>query len=456
MKNTKTTKAFCLIITFIFVFSPLQIVFAEKPTASRSVYMVNLETDSVVYGKNIHARMYPASLTKILTAVVVIDMCDNIKTTEITAPKSSYFDEIYKVGGANIAIKEGEKFTAEQLLYALMLSSACDAATTLAYHFGNGDPEEFYRLMNEKAKSIGALDSNFLNAHGLHEEKHYSTAYDIAKILEYAVSLPEFLEIICSRTYSIPKTNLTSYKRNIKYTVESFYPESNFYLENIIGGKSGFTQPAGRCLATYGKKDGLSFICVLMGANMDQPAVSSTQINLTYSDTFNLYSYAFENLALKTVISKETIITTLNVVGGKSESVNIITDKDYSFLIDESKKITIKTELPESLIAPVTLDKLGSAKIMCDDVCIATISLYAANEVEASSPTPPALTNPTENTFPISSPATHPIPTEKAEDDDTVLLVLIICLLVIMFICILLIPLLYSHSKKYVPKRYKK
>ena len=178
-----------LTLTLLLPLSSPGVSAATAPSlSSESVIAYSVNTGDVLYEKNADKVRAPASLTKIVTTMVVLETCTDLDKTLVTVPDASYFADIYAVGGSNIALEEGEVLTVRDLLYAVMLPSACDACTALAHHFGNGDISAFTDKMNEWAKRAGAVSTNFENAHGLDEDGHVSTARDISKILFAALN----------------------------------------------------------------------------------------------------------------------------------------------------------------------------------------------------------------------------------------------------------------------------
>ncbi|MBQ2253008.1 MAG: D-alanyl-D-alanine carboxypeptidase, partial [Clostridia bacterium] len=166
----------------------------ELKSASAIVYSLN--SGDVLFEKNAEESRAPASLTKITTTMTVLSMCDDPDNTRITVPDAGLFDEITAVGGSNIELQVGETLTVTELLYAVMLPSACDACNVLAYHFGNGSISAFVSEMNRWALEAGATQTNFQNAHGLDAPGHRSTAADTAKIILKALENERFVEIV--------------------------------------------------------------------------------------------------------------------------------------------------------------------------------------------------------------------------------------------------------------------
>ena len=389
--------AFILFLVFLIVFAP-RAVFADEAfeisldTDAQSVYMECLNTGDAIYQKGDEARRSPASLTKIMTALVVLENCDDIENTIITSPDSSLYSEIIREGGANIAIKSDEVFSCKDLLYAMMLPSACDAAELLAYHFGGQSVESFVEKMNQKAGELGLENTYFSNPHGLEAQLHYSTARDIAVILKEALKNPEFKEITESLNYTVAATN-KSKERKLSYTIAMLNPQSSFYYDGMKGVKSGFTSQAGRCLSSTASKEGMDLLLVVMGANLD-PSTGSQAGNLAYTDTKNLYDYAFNNFKVSKVLEKNEVLHSLSVIDGSLENVDLICPEDVSVLCFKNAEIEKRVSAPESVTAPINIEPLGSVDIYANSQLLGSFELvpkYSVNHViptTTSAPSP--------------------------------------------------------------------
>ena len=224
----------------------------EKGYAYNSVSEVVMEKDSlrVLYQSNATEKKFMASTTKILTAIVVIENCNMSDIITINKQTTG-------IEGSSIYLEPGEKLSVKDLLYGLMLRSGNDCAETLAVHC-SGSISEFAKLMNETAKRIGAFNSNFVNPHGLHDDNHYTTAYDLALISCYAMKNQTFREIVSTKSIDIPFTTKNTIRRLInKNKMLNDYEGAN-------GIKTGYTKKAGRCLVSSCKRGNLELICVVL------------------------------------------------------------------------------------------------------------------------------------------------------------------------------------------------
>lgn len=407
----------------------------EIDTYAQSVFMQCTDTGDTVYQKAADVRRSPASLTKIMTALIVLESCEDPAAETVTVPTDALFSEILAEGGVNIALKTGETLTVKDLLYAVMLPSACDAAELLAWHFGKGNVSNFVDQMNEKCRELGLENTRFANPHGLEAQLHYSTAADIAVILREALTKPLFREIIHSLSYTIPATE-KSKARTVNYTIAMLSPSSSFYYEGMAGVKSGYTSQAGRCLASIAVKDGISYLLVVMGANLD-PDQKTQNRNLSYDDTKALYDYAFNNFSLNHAVTKGAEYGSLPVNGGAKDSVPLVAKEDAKLLCYKNAQLTYKTELPDALTAPVSSEVAGTLSIYFNDECLATVDLIPAEAVEAVVPTT------TQKPSPYTGSAQGSIFT-----NDPVTVILLLSLAVIVLLSVLIATLLHWFRAK--------
>jgi D-alanyl-D-alanine carboxypeptidase len=270
----------------------------EAPSISaESAILMDADSGAVLYEKDAHAKAYPASTTKIMTALLAIENC----SLEDTITFSRAAANSYKWDEANTGTKEGEEFTVEQALYAILLKSANEVAYGLGEYISGSIPD-FASLMNERAKELGALNTHFNNANGLSDPDHYTTAYDLAMIGRACFDNTTFMNICSySDTYRIPATNKTSTERT--FTQRHGMAKNNGYAyEYFKGGKTGFTDESGYTLITFVQKDDMRLICVVFKENDDASR---------YVDTKALCDYGFNNFK-KSAVSSDNISSLFN------------------------------------------------------------------------------------------------------------------------------------------------
>lgn len=256
-----------------------------------SAIVMEASTGTVLYEKNAHLQSYPASITKIMTILLALE--NSNLDEEVTFSK----DAVYKTEGSGIARDVGEVMTMEESLYGLMLESANECAYAIAEHTGK-DYEDFIKMMNDKAKELGCKDTHFNNPHGLPDEEHWTSTYDIALISSEALKNDLFRMIVNTKKYTIPPTNKhkeNTYLVNHHKMLHPYKGDSQYVYDYCIGGKTGYTSVAGSTLVTFAEKDGMTLICVVM----------QEQSPNHYLDTRILFDYCFENFQLWNVSDNE-------------------------------------------------------------------------------------------------------------------------------------------------------
>jgi D-alanyl-D-alanine carboxypeptidase (penicillin-binding protein 5/6) len=248
---------------------------------SENAILIDAENGEILFEQSGAERMYPASMTKIMTAIVALEHIEN--PAEQVVLSESVFQAVQGKNAAMAGFLPGESVRAVDLLYGLILPSGAECAVSLAEHTA-GSESAFAEWMNDKARELGMNDTHFTNATGLHDEGHYSTVADIAILLRYALAQDAFYEMITSTWYSTPPTNLHENGVTFESTLFSAIDSYAFDGGAILGGKTGFTEEAGQCLASFAEKDGRRYILVTAGA----PKVDQTQ-NLHTYDAFAIY-----------------------------------------------------------------------------------------------------------------------------------------------------------------------
>jgi len=265
----------------------------EPKIYSESAILMEASTGNILAGKDYQERKYPASLTKILTAIIVLEKCD---LDEMVTVSENSVNSI-KSGYASSDMVPGEQFTVREVLDVMMLHSANDCAIMLAEHV-SGSVEEFAKLMNEKAREIGCKNSNFVNPNGVHDENHYSTAYDMAQIAKYCMKNEEFRKIVCKSECSLPDSELYTKEepRIYKNTNKLMIHGNRYYYKYCNGIKTGFTTPAKNCMISSANKDGFELICIVLHAERTDNGLSAR-----YLDTINLFNYWYQFFNLEDI-----------------------------------------------------------------------------------------------------------------------------------------------------------
>lgn len=320
--------------------------------------VMEISSNRVLYQKNADEKKYMASTTKILTAITVIENADLSEIVTVTK-------ESVGIEGSSIYLEVGEKLSVKDLLYGLMLRSGNDCAVTLALHVG-GSINNFVVLMNNLAKKIGANSSNFVNPHGLHDDNHYTTAYDLALISSYAMKNSVFREIVGTKRIKIPFTT-RDYDR-ILINKNKMLTE----YEGSTGIKTGFTKKAGRCLVSSCKKNGMELITVVLNC----PPMferSKTLFDQCFND-FNLYK----------LVESDEIIGFIPIDGVSSKCPVMIREDVYLPLTDEEyNHLEIKVNLPENLNNKIKADvEIGDIQFFSQNNLIFTQKIYTIVDIK--------------------------------------------------------------------------
>ncbi len=339
--------------------------------------VMNLDTGKIYFGRNIDDKMYPASTTKIMTAIIALE---NGNLSDILTVSDTAID--LPPGSSNIGLLRGEQFTLDQLMYGLLVASANDAANVIAEHIA-GSIDQFVAMMNEKAEELGALNTHFANAHGLHDENHYTTARDLAIIARYAMSLEAFREYVSTVQYTIPATEQYKEDRILNSTNRLINKNrgSEYLYEDAIGVKTGFTTPAQNCLVGAADNGSFSLLTVVLGAPLEDG------VSYSYEETIALLDWGFDNYSYYTVIERGDSITETSIEFGKDKDAVLLnaTGDVRSILpkgFDEAK-ITKNITVANDVKAPVNEgDILGSVTYFYEGEELGTVNLEASESIE--------------------------------------------------------------------------
>lgn len=260
---------------------------SSKSLSAASAIVMDADTGFILYSKNMDKRHYPASITKILTTLLCIE--NSSLDDKVTFTKDEVLGLEY--GASNISTQPGEVLTMEQCLYAIMMESANEVCLGVADHIG-GSISGFADMMNKRAKELGCKNTHFTNPNGLHNDKHYTSAYDMALISREAIQNETFRKVTGTKVMYLPKTNKFG-KRTLRnhHNMLHAYTTSSYIYDNCIGGKTGFTSAAQSTLVTYAEKDGMTLICVVMRAGSPKQDAAHNE----YTDTAALLDFGFEN-----------------------------------------------------------------------------------------------------------------------------------------------------------------
>ncbi len=394
LKKIAVTIAAALTVSIFSQVSAAAVTFTPNFTvSSEAAVLINLDKDVIVYEKNPTKKMYPASLTKIMTAIVVLDNIKDLDNTEIEAPLA-VFDDLYGKNPSSVGYSRGEIITANDLMYSMLMASACESAGILAYHVGGDSIPNFVDMMNQKAKEIGCTGTNFANPHGLFDENQYTNARDMALIAKYAVdNYPKFVEIATTTEYTLSATNYHGEDWATIHHTNAMTLKGEYYYEPARGLKTGTLDESGRCLAAMASRDGNNYLLVTLGAPMYD--ADGYKIYEHYSDHEKIFEWAFNTFSYDKLLSTTDEITEIPVkLGDNAEHVLLVPEEDFSALwpntLDTS---SLKKEINTSgyldsdgaVMAPIekgTVFGTYTLSLSGEELC--TVNLVARDSVELS------------------------------------------------------------------------
>lgn len=343
-------------------------------TNSRACVVIDRNTSTILYGKNENQKRKMASTTKIMTATIIIENCNLDETIEISKKAAG-------TGGSKLGLKTGDKITIRDLLYGLMLRSGNDAAVALAEYAG-GSIEGFAKLMNKKASALGLTSTHFETPHGLDSDKHYTTAYELAILSNYALNNTTFAQIVGTKEYTI---TINGFPKKISNTNELL---GN--LNGVYGIKTGFTNGANRCLVTACKRNDMDIICVVLGADTKK---------FRTQDSIKLINYIFDNF--KPVNIQELIenkfeqwktenLSKLTINKGITQNINLEIENIDKAIIpvrrDLINSININIYCPLFFEAPIASNsQIGFVNISISDYFNFNYKIYNSYEIKHKS-----------------------------------------------------------------------
>ena len=355
---------FTFLLLFSFFVSALEI-------DSKQAILYNLNEDKIVFEKNSNEITSIASLTKIMTTIVAIENIEDLDAKVTITEKD--FNGLYDASLAGFEV--GDEVTYRDLLYGTMLPSGAEASQALANNI-SGSVNGFAGLMNEKAKELGMKNTHFVNTSGLDINNHYSTVYDVALLLKYCLNNKTFKTIFGSTSYKTSNGELTLYS-TFRYTAIKY----NYKNDYILGAKTGYTDDAGKCLASiaYDQSNDIFYLLVTTGAN------TSTDDAYHIKDATNIYTYYFENYGYVNLVDKDELLVSIKTKYSKNKYLNFYAKEDVSFYTkkDEFDKNKIKIIYDGVNIIDQSIkkgEKLGTVGIYYDDEYINSLDIILNDE----------------------------------------------------------------------------
>lgn len=364
---------------------------------AEAVVLYNVDTDTVVYEKNAHEERAAASLTKMMTGLLLAESGEDLSQT-FTIPEglAAEFDRIQAENGSDADLKIGETVTLESLLYACLLPSGNDAASAIAYYLGNGDMQAFFDKMNARAAELGCENTNFTCAHGLYglEYGNHSTAWDMFLIARAFRENDLLMEVVTQTGYWMPLTNLHTEAKSADAPAGTAYyvgttnvmqlPDQALYRPYIRGIKTGFTDEAGRCFASSAESGGMTWLMVVMGAPIQ---LAEDGFNYAFHTTADLYDWALVNFWPVELPNTETPVASVPVKWcAESETVSLYAASTLTTLqCADSTVEVVAEELPQTLEAPVEAGQAaGRAAVYVDGERVGTVELVTGSACRRS------------------------------------------------------------------------
>ena len=373
--NKRIKKTIVAIIFITIIMSNCIFVYGANDFSVNAKASIIVEENSgkIIYEENSNIQNYPASVTKILTAILTLENCELTDTVTVSKTAISNIPLGYVIAPLFV----GEQMSVEDLLYALMLKSANDAAYVLAEHVG-GSVEGFSDMMNKKAEELGCKNSHFVNPNGIHNSNHYTTAYDMYLIAKYAMKNEKFVKIVSTYQHTLSATNKYSKNDRIMKNTNNFVnPNSRYYDENVKGIKTGTTLQAGNCLITNTSKNGFDVFTVVLGAKTAESK---------FSETKNMMNYFFNNYEYTQIHKKGDVIKSIEVEKATKETktLNLVISDDIKTMNNiaiKAEEIEPEINLNENIVAPILKgQELGNVKYTVDGLEY-NAKLLAENEV---------------------------------------------------------------------------
>ena len=369
----------CLLLATLLLCCGSGTAWAAAPELEGESYvLVEGHSGEVLAGHNATAKWYPASTTKIMTLVLALEAVNSGKVSlEDIVTTSEY---AASMGGSQVYLYPGEERTLKEMLIAVAVGSGNDASVAVA-EFLAGSEEAFVEQMNAKAQELGMTGTHFANPHGLHDENHYTTAYDLAVIMKYCVQNNDFRRIAGSASVAIPATNKSGV-RKYDSTNDLIIPNNKNYYQYITSGKTGFTTPAGECLVSCAYKNDIELICVILGGNQ-----TVDNSSLRFSETKKLYEYGYNNYSMKPIVNEGNSIYSVTIDNATKETKNLdlIAQTDVSAIVNNDFSIDNlepSITLNQNLTAPIEGGTtMGFAEYDIDGVKY-TVNLIASHDVE--------------------------------------------------------------------------
>lgn len=364
---------------------------AAPSVSGNAAFMIELTTGTVLYEKNADAQMYPASTTKLMTALVAVEQIEAGKLSLDDIVTFSH-EAVYGIprDTMHISIDVGEELTVRQVLYGMMVASANETCLGIGEHIA-GSFDAFADMMNAKAKELGMDNTHFVTLNGLHDPNHYMSPRDLATLMAECIRHDLLLDIISTPTFEIPPTNKCAEPRHLNSTNKLILTSSSYYNAKVVGGKTGFTTPAGNTLVTYSEHGGLEYVTVIMKAPQ----------GTTFKDTSALVEHFAANLMLTEVTDTIDLAKAVPTADG---STMLVEPEPFTVLChatDNYLDYDRVYDLPDKITEPTAAgDKLGVLRLYDNGYLVAETALLArSNYGQPAATSAPIVTGPDGSTI---------------------------------------------------------
>lgn len=375
-------RVFCIFFTICLIFTPILTVNAYEPSGveitANAAMLVSMDTDEVLYEKNADQKVYPASITKIMTTLLILES-DKYNPNANIAMTEEALDLISGTGSSVSLLKAGEEITQLDLVYMVLMSSYGDCALLAATHYG-GSVDNFVAMMNSRASELGLTGTHYENPIGLHHEENYTTARDTYILTKYALQNETFKEV-CESTRHTVNTSMSG-QRVLSTTNFLQDNTTNYYYTYAKGVKTGYTDEAGRCLVSTASYNGYNYMCLVFGCPPNKQN--------HFTESKELFRWAFNNFEFKKVADTSNPVAEIKVdLSLDTDFVSLYVEEGFISVLpknaDDSTISIVTKPTKESVDAPIKKGQvLGTADIIYAEKVIGTVNLVSNENVEKS------------------------------------------------------------------------
>lgn len=374
-------KVFCALLIICLIFTPVLTVSAYEPTgieiSASAAMLVSMDTDEVLYEKNANTRVYPASITKIMTTLLILES-DKYNPDAKIAMTEDALDLISGTGSSVSLFNAGVEFTQLDLVYMVLMSSYGDCALLAADYYG-GSVENFVAMMNTRANELGLTGTHYENPIGLHHEQNYTTARDTYTLTKFALQNETFKEVCESTRHTVNSSAGTRVLSTTNFLQDN---TTNYYYQYAKGVKTGFTDEAGRCLVSTASYNGYNYMCIVFGC----PPNAKNH----FTESKELYRWAFNNFEFKTVADVTTPVAEIAVEKSfDTDFVSLYVENSFTSVLPKDANDSTISIVPkptaDTVSAPIKKGQvLGTADIIYAEKVIGTVNLVANENIEQS------------------------------------------------------------------------